>query len=108
MQYGDPSIFRVELSVYPVYMSRPSLRLRPGILPLNRVSIRKVSSVDKLYRSGLPATLVAVSLALQVFGLVLLIEKPAHAYVDPGSGLLNLQILGASLAGGVFYLRHKL
>jgi len=35
-------------------------------------------------------------------------ELPAQAYTDPGSGLLTLQMLGAWLAGGIFYVRYKL
>jgi len=44
----------------------------------------------------------------QTGGLMLMTERAAHAYVDPGSGLLTLQMLGASLAGGFYFLRHKL
>ncbi|HLW88609.1 MAG TPA: hypothetical protein VKR57_08955 [Terriglobales bacterium] len=40
--------------------------------------------------------------------LLLMTEAPARAYVDPGSGLLTFQMLGASLAGWLFYVRHKL
>jgi hypothetical protein len=35
-------------------------------------------------------------------------EPSAHAYVDPGSGLLVLQSLGAIFSGGLFYFRKKL
>jgi hypothetical protein len=41
-------------------------------------------------------------------GLFLMVEDQAQAYVDPGSGLFTLQIIGASFAGGVFFLRQKL
>jgi hypothetical protein len=34
--------------------------------------------------------------------------KPAHAYVDPGSGLLFLQVGGSMLAGALFVLRSKI
>jgi hypothetical protein len=40
-------------------------------------------------------------------GLLLMAERPAYAYVDPGSGLLTLQIVGASIAGSFFLLRQK-
>jgi hypothetical protein len=43
-----------------------------------------------------------------LIGLILMIEDQAQAYVDPGSGLFTLQIIGASFAGGVFFLRQKL
>jgi hypothetical protein len=48
-------------------------------------------------------------LTLALAGSVLLMtELPARAYTDPGSGLLTLQMLGAWLAGGIFYVRYKL
>jgi hypothetical protein len=34
--------------------------------------------------------------------------KPAHAYADPGSGLLAFQIGGSMLAGALFVLRVKI
>jgi hypothetical protein len=34
--------------------------------------------------------------------------KPAHAYVDPGSGLLFFQVGGSMLAGALFVLRAKI
>ncbi len=34
--------------------------------------------------------------------------KPAHAYVDPGSGLLFFQVGGSMLAGALFVLRSKI
>lgn len=34
--------------------------------------------------------------------------KPAHAYVDPGSGLLFFQVGGSMLAGALFVLRTRL
>jgi len=43
-----------------------------------------------------------------IAGLILMTEQRAHAYVDPGSGLLFLQMLGASVAGGLFFLRDRL
>jgi hypothetical protein len=48
------------------------------------------------------------------FGLVQIVvflvaaAKPAHAYVDPGSGLLFLQVGGSMLAGAMFALRAKI
>lgn len=40
--------------------------------------------------------------------LLFMTEQPARAYVDPGSGFLALQLLGAWLTGTFFILRHKL
>jgi len=39
--------------------------------------------------------------------LLLAFEQTAHAYADPGSGLLALQIIGSTLAGIGFYFRQK-
>lgn len=45
-------------------------------------------------------------MSYRVSGLVLLlVAAPAHAYVDPGTGTLMVQMLLAALAGGLFYLR---
>jgi len=31
---------------------------------------------------------------------------PAHAYIDPGTGSMLLQVLGAAIAGAIFYFRE--
>ncbi|MGH8197527.1 MAG: hypothetical protein ACRETI_05110 [Steroidobacteraceae bacterium] len=31
---------------------------------------------------------------------------PAHAYIDPGTGSMLLQVLGAGIAAGIFYFRE--
>ena len=36
----------------------------------------------------------------------ILLSTPAHAYVDPGSGTLILQILAAAGVGALFYFRQ--
>jgi hypothetical protein len=46
--------------------------------------------------------------AIQVLALLFAFEKPAHAYVDPGSGLLAFQIAGSMIAGVVYYLRARI
>ncbi|HEU5233778.1 MAG TPA: hypothetical protein VFU50_13020 [Terriglobales bacterium] len=45
---------------------------------------------------------------LQIATVVCAFERPAHAYVDPGSGYMLLQVIGSMFAGAVFYLRHRL
>jgi hypothetical protein len=47
-----------------------------------------------------------VTLAL-IGSLLLTSERPARAYVDPGSGFLAFQLIGAWLAGGLFVFRRK-
>ncbi|MGC9292423.1 MAG: hypothetical protein ACP5EP_06820 [Acidobacteriaceae bacterium] len=41
-------------------------------------------------------------------GLTLAFEGTAHAYADPGSGLMALQIIGSTLTGVGLYFRHKI
>jgi hypothetical protein len=42
-----------------------------------------------------------------VFSLVCLFERPAYAYIDPGSGILACQALSAFFAGTVYYFRQR-
>jgi hypothetical protein len=51
---------------------------------------------------------IAVLGCVQVVALFLAWEKPAAAYVDPGTGYVFLQVAGSTLAGACFYLRHRL
>jgi hypothetical protein len=44
---------------------------------------------------------------LQIATLMVAFERPAHAYVDPGSGFVFLQVAGSMCAGAIFYLRHR-
>ena len=53
----------------------------------------------------------ALSGVLGILALVFLfsaLEQPAHAYADPGSGLLLFQVGSSMLAGAVFFLRARL
>jgi hypothetical protein len=45
---------------------------------------------------------------LQIVVFLVAAAKPAHAYVDPGSGLLAFQVSGSMLAGALFVLRTKI
>ena len=45
--------------------------------------------------------------ALQIAALMVAFERPAQAYVDPGSGFVFLQVAGSMFAGAMFYLRHR-
>jgi hypothetical protein len=45
--------------------------------------------------------------ALQIAALLVAFERPARAYVDPGSGFVFLQVAGSMCAGAIFYLRHR-
>ncbi len=47
-------------------------------------------------------------LILILVGAVLLFERPAYAYADPGSGLLAIQAAGSALVATGWYLRRKI
>jgi hypothetical protein len=50
-------------------------------------------------------------LAVNVFLVIALsfsFQRTAHAYVDPGSGLLAFQSISAVVTGVLFYFRSKL
>jgi len=47
-------------------------------------------------------------LLILIFGISFSLEQQAHAYVDPGSGLILFQSLGAIFTGGLFYFRRRL
>jgi hypothetical protein len=46
--------------------------------------------------------------ALQIVALLVAFERPARAYVDPGSGFVFLQVVGSMFAGALYYMRHRL
>jgi hypothetical protein len=45
---------------------------------------------------------------LQIAAVICAFERPAHAYVDPGSGYMLLQVIGSMFAGAIFFVRHRL
>jgi hypothetical protein len=45
---------------------------------------------------------------LQIAALFIATERPAQAYVDPGSGFVFLQVAASMAAGAVYYVRHRL
>ncbi|MGD0912228.1 MAG: hypothetical protein ABR928_10040 [Terracidiphilus sp.] len=47
-------------------------------------------------------------LLLIVLGAVILVERPAYAYADPGTGLLAIQAAGSALVAAGWYLRRKI
>jgi hypothetical protein len=46
--------------------------------------------------------------SVELVVLLAALTKPAYGYVDPGSGLLAVQVGGSMLAGGLFFLRSKI
>lgn len=50
----------------------------------------------------------AVLTVSQFLLLLAAFEKPAYGYVDPGSGILLVQVLSSALGGVVFFLRKRI
>ena len=48
------------------------------------------------------------AVAIWFFALVCVIERPAYAYVDPGSGLFFLQVIGSTFVGFSYLARKKI
>lgn len=46
--------------------------------------------------------------ALWLFAAICVIAKPAYAYVDPGSGLFFLQIIGSTFLGFTYLVRKRI
>jgi hypothetical protein len=54
-------------------------------------------------------TLKYFSITLVLFvALSFAFERQAHAYVDPGSGLLIFQGIGATISAALFYFRRRI
>jgi len=49
----------------------------------------------------------AITLML-LLALSFAFERQAHAYVDPGSGLLMFQGISAAISGALFYFRRRI
>jgi hypothetical protein len=47
-------------------------------------------------------------IVLQMIAVLCALAQPAYAYVDPGSGLLAMQIISTTFAGMIFLLRRRL
>jgi hypothetical protein len=47
-------------------------------------------------------------LALMLLGAIILFERPAYAYADPGTGLLAIQAAGSAIVAAGWYLRRKI
>ena len=50
----------------------------------------------------------AVLTVCLVLAITCCFERPAYAYIDPGSGILACQALAAFFTGALFYLRKNI
>ena len=50
----------------------------------------------------------AIPFLLIFVGAMLLSQKPAYAYADPGTGLLAIQAAGSALIAAGWYMRRKI
>jgi drug/metabolite transporter (DMT)-like permease len=57
---------------------------------------------------GLMKLLKILPLVLIFVGVLVLFERPAYGYTDPGTGLLAVQAAGSALVATGWYLRRKI
>ena len=43
-----------------------------------------------------------------ILALLCVFERPAYAYIDPGSGILACQAISAFFAGAIYFFRQRL
>ncbi|UWZ86000.1 hypothetical protein [Occallatibacter riparius] len=48
------------------------------------------------------------AVATWIFAILCVIERPAYAYVDPGSGLFFLQVIGSTFVGFGYLARKRI
>lgn len=58
--------------------------------------------------SSFSRAMYGAAIAIWIFAVINLIAQPAYAYVDPGSGLLALQIIGSTIVGATFLIRKRI
>jgi O-antigen/teichoic acid export membrane protein len=69
--------------------------VKPGFLPEAPIELMTIAS--RIF-----------STILIIAGLAMLLQQPAYAYTDPGTGLLAVQAVGSALAATGWYLRRKI
>lgn len=52
--------------------------------------------------------LLVIPYTLLLVGALLLFQRPAYAYTDPGTGLLAIQAVGSALIATGWFLRQKI
>ncbi len=52
--------------------------------------------------------LYCICVVVWLFALLCVIAKPAYAYVDPGSGLFLVQVIGSTFVGFAFLIRKRI
>ena len=48
------------------------------------------------------------AVAIWIFAVLCIIERPAYAYVDPGSGLFFFQVIGSTFVGFGYLARKRI
>jgi hypothetical protein len=48
------------------------------------------------------------TVAIWLFAVLVVTAKPAYAYVDPGSGIFALQVIGSTVLGFAFLIRSRI
>jgi hypothetical protein len=66
------------------------------------------SSWKELSTSAMGKFFSFLPLLLVLTGVLLICERPAYGYTDPGTGLLAIQAVGSALIAAGWYLRRKI
>jgi hypothetical protein len=70
--------------------------------------LKTAESVPGVQTQKMRKIMQATSVLLIFVGAVLLSQKPAYAYADPGTGLLAIQAAGSALIAAGWYMRRKI
>lgn len=74
-----------------------------------KMAVREgVSRVDGPTIGAMRLLLRIFPLFLILVGALLLFERPAYGYADPGTGLLAVQAAGSAIVAAGWYLRRKI
>lgn len=91
-----------------VYSQRGNFPLEYGISFLEAAGWKVPAHASHEVVDG-PMKLLRIFPLLLIFlGAVILSERPAYGYTDPGTGLLAIQAAGSALVATGWYLRRKI
>jgi hypothetical protein len=66
---------------------------------------RRIMATEGIRMSATPRILGLAATVATAFAVNLALIDDAFAYIDPGTGTMLLQVAGAMIAAGLFYLR---
>jgi len=85
----------------------PKLFLNHCVIYIRAGFVHPGNTAEETYQMGYKLKYFAMTLMFLI-ALSFTFERQAHAYVDPGSGLLIFQGISAIFSGALFYFRRRL